>query len=241
MPPKSAQSPTSEDKGKKVAAPKLTVAQIRGKVSVPIPAKVDMTPSSTEEDWYADPGVDPTPVRDMPSAEEMWDALTVPLPEPSLDEEPDVSTPVVVRDQQAPPEPEPPFDTVSVTSDLDEVKRDLQLSAALHKDLSGRVNSIEGAIDSLRYDVSAVSTQLFELMRLVERSQLVESDIQSRVERDESKGRDDQDQTDQGNIEAMRLGVTRIRSELISGVGEPGVAREGSEEKKKKRRVFKDY
>jgi len=170
------------------------------KKRVPIPGNQDVLKVQTpvEEDFYADAGLSATPLKptDVPSAEEMAKAAGVgPPPEgvsatpkdrllDQADSDGELVTPTTMIDRASEAREVIPFDALSVSSEVDEVKSDMMVFSSKLKDYGVRMTSIEGELGSLRYDVNTISTQIGDLVRTIERLSSVEQDIQGREERD---------------------------------------------------------
>lgn len=168
---------------------------------------------TSDEDLYADPGLPSAPIKakDMPTAEEMQEALDTALP---LTSEDDVTTPLVTRDQATETDTELPLDTMSVSSDVEEVKSDMQILATRQKESFARIASLEGELQSLRYDINTLGTQFGDLRRLIERSLSVEAAIEQREIRDQDK-KDPLSQA--ASIESVTGGIEAIRKSYFSG------------------------
>lgn len=170
------------------------------KKKIPVPGNQGVLKVQTpvEEDFYADSGLSTTPLKsvDVPSAEEMAKVAGVGLPAEGIgatsqeelsgqaDSDGELVTPTAMVDRASEAREVVPFDALSVSSDVDEVKSDMMVFSNRLKDYGMKMTSIEGELNSLRYDVNTISTQLGELVRAVERMSSVEQDIQEREERD---------------------------------------------------------
>jgi len=170
------------------------------KKRAPIPGNQDVLKVQTpiEEDFYADTGLSATPLKpaDVPSAEEMAKVAGIESPAEGInatsqerlldqaDSDGELVTPTVMIDRASEAREVIPFDALSVSSDVDEVKSDMMIFSSKLKDYGVRMTSIEGELSSLRYDVNTISTQLGDLVRTIERLSSVEQDIQEREERD---------------------------------------------------------
>lgn len=150
------------------------------------PAVPKNSDSPVEEDLYADPGLPALPISagDMPSAEEMQSTLDTALGTATPVSE---MAPILTRDTPSSVEVVIPTDTMSVSSDLEDVKSDMMILSSHHKEMSGKMMSLEGELKSLRYDMNTMSTQIDELIREIKRGYTVESSITQREKRDAEK------------------------------------------------------
>jgi hypothetical protein len=217
-------------------------------VKLPLPGnrKIKQVPSPVmEEDFYADPGLPGLPLKssEVPTAEEMaevvgvrtspglsqnfGDSVMIQTPlaadSPPTDQEidllgGDVLTPVNTVDRSVGTDKDIPYDALSVSSDVEDIKHDFAVLSTRLKDSEERVKSLSDEVVGLRYDVNTVSTQLGELVRLVERNTKVEQDIREREDRDEKLASDVTSNI--ATLSSLKEGIESVRKQQFTGGSE---------------------